>query len=147
MSEGVSVVDANVLLYAVDRSAPWHAEAKAWLDRALSGSGTIVFPWVCRLAFLRISTHSGIFPNPLKIEQALDVIEAWLSRPNVVVPGPGRAHLDSLRSSLAETGSGDNLVNDAHIAAIARDADAVVVTFDADFGRFPGVRWQRPERP
>ena len=45
---------------------------------------------------------------------------------------------------LAETGSAGNLVNDAHVAALALQYDATVVTYDNDFGRFPGVRWERP---
>ena len=38
---------------------------------------------------------------------------------------------------LAATGVGGNLVNDAHIAALAVERDATVVTFDSDFGRYP----------
>jgi predicted nucleic acid-binding protein len=29
----VNLVDANLLLYAVDERSPHHAEAKAWLER------------------------------------------------------------------------------------------------------------------
>lgn len=39
---------------------------------------------------------------------------------------------------------GGNLVDDAHLAALARQYDAVVLTHDSDFGRFPGVRWEAP---
>lgn len=34
---------------------------------------------------------------------------------------------------------------DAHLAALALSHDATVVTWDSDFGRFSGVRWERPE--
>ncbi|WP_227431950.1 PIN domain-containing protein [Cutibacterium modestum] len=40
---------------------------------------------------------------------------------------------------LAESGTAGNLTNDAHLAALALEFDATVVTFDRDFGRF-GVR-------
>jgi len=45
---------------------------------------------------------------------------------------------------LAQTGRAGNLVNDAHLAALAVEHDAEVVSFDSDFARFPGVRWRRP---
>ena len=51
----MKLVDASVLLYAVDESAEHHAAAKAWLDDALSGTASILMPWVCLLAFLRMA--------------------------------------------------------------------------------------------
>jgi predicted nucleic acid-binding protein len=35
-------------------------------------------------------------------------------------------------------------VADAHLAALAIEHRATIVTFDADFGRFPGIRWAQP---
>ena len=45
------------------------------------------------------------------------------------------------------TGAGGNLVSDAHLAALAMQYDATVISYDNDFSRFPGVRWQRPTTP
>lgn len=69
---------------------------------------------------------------------------AAVERPNVVLPAPGARHVETLRTLLAYTGSGGNLVNNAHLAAIARDEGATVVTYDNDFERFASVRWERP---
>ena len=44
-------------------------------------------------------------------------------------------HLDVLAGILTETGTGGNLVSDAHLASLATEYDATIVTFDADFGR------------
>lgn len=143
----MKIVDANVLLYAVDVSAEHHADAKGWLDGALSGTESIVLPWICLLAFLRIGTHPSIYPSPLRPAQALDVMAAWLERPNVVAADAGRRHLDALRAMIAATGTGGNLVNDAHLAALAVELEATIVTFDNDFARFPGVGWMRPRHP
>jgi predicted nucleic acid-binding protein len=49
-----------------------------------------------------------------------------------------------LAGLLSETGTAANLVNDAHLAALAVEHDAVLVSYDADFGRFSGLRWERP---
>jgi hypothetical protein len=36
-------------------------------------------------------------------------------------------------------GSGGNLTTDAHLAALALERDAAIVTGDRDFQRFPGL--------
>ena len=45
------------------------------------------------------------------------------------------------------TGTGGDLVSDAHLAALAMQYDATVISYVNDFSRFPGVRWQRPTAP
>lgn len=141
----MKVVDANVLLYAVDRGAEHHQMSKDWLDRALAGHESILLPWLSLLAFLRISTHPAVHDRPLSIDQALDVVEIWTGAPAAITDEPDGGHVARLRTVLGATGRGGNLVNDAHLAALALQHGASVVTFDSDFGRFPGVRWERPE--
>jgi hypothetical protein len=82
----VDLVDANVLLYAVNRDARHHDRSRRWLDGALSGAETVAFAWIAFLAFVRLSTNVGLFPPPLSAEQAMDRVEAWLgAAPAVVV--------------------------------------------------------------
>jgi toxin-antitoxin system PIN domain toxin len=140
----VKLVDANILLYAVNRDAAHHSAARRWLDGALAGSEAIGFAWVVLLAFLRLSTRSGVFPNPLTLEQAFAVVEAWLTRPVAVLVEPTVRHVSILHGLLAPLGTGGNLVTDAHLAALAVEHGAEVVSFDGDFGRFPGLRWRTP---
>lgn len=141
----MKLVDANVLLYATDRNAAKHAAAKAWLDAAMNDPETLLIPWVSLLAYIRLTTHPRVFEHPLTTSRALEVVEGWLAQPNVVTPEPDARHPQRMRELLdAVGGQGGNLVNDAHLAALALQYNAVVVTFDADFGRFPGVRCERP---
>lgn len=72
----MKLVDANVLLYAVNEDAAHHEVARGWLDRALSGQATVAFAWIALLAFVRLSTKTGLFPNPLSAAQAMDRVEA-----------------------------------------------------------------------
>jgi uncharacterized protein len=53
-------------------------------------------------------------------------------------------HVDVLAGLLAEAGTAGNLVGDAHLAALAAEHDVTPVTFDAEFGRFAGLRRSRP---
>ncbi|WP_236794932.1 hypothetical protein [Amycolatopsis sp. GM8] len=58
---------------------------------------------------------------------------------------PTSRHLGVLRGLLRPIGTAGNLVNDAHLAAIAAEHGADVTSFDVDFTRFEGLRVNRPE--
>lgn len=140
----MQVLDANVLLYAVNADAPHHALARRWLDGALNGRETVGFVWLVILAFLRLTTHPGLFPHPLTLDEAVEVVAAWLARPAAVVLDPTERHLHLLHGLLATVGTGANLVSDAHLAAIALEHGAGIVSFDRDFARFEGLRTTVP---
>jgi toxin-antitoxin system PIN domain toxin len=139
----VILVDANVLIYAVNEQSPQHEEARGWLERVLDSNETVGLTWIVLLAFVRLVTNQRIFPTPMTTDQAFDIVDAWLAHANVVVPSPGIGHSIALRDLLTRTGSAANLVNDAHLAAIALAHGATVVSYDGDFNRF-GVGWMAP---
>lgn len=138
------IVDANVLIYAVNSSAEHHRSARGWLDDALNERESIGFSWTVLLAFIRITTHPAIFPSPLSAQEAVAAVRAWLAQPASVTVEPTPRHVDMLAGLLAEAGTAANLVNDAHLAALALEHDAVLVSFDSDFGRFAGLRREVP---
>lgn len=142
----MKIVDANLLLYAVDETSPPHEAARGWLERTLSSSGTVGLSWQVLLAFLRLSTRAAVFASPLSPDEALDVVDGWLAQPVVTVLHPGPRHSAVLRELLASVGTAGNLVSDAHLAALAIEHGAELCSRDADFGRFPGVRWVDPLR-
>lgn len=140
----MKLVDANVLLYAVNEDEPHHAEAKSWLDSSLLDGETVGFAWSILLAFLRVSTRSPAFDEPFSTERAVAQIENWLAEPPAVVVEPTRRHLSLVAGLLRSVGTAGNLVNDAHLAALALEHNATVVSYDTDFARFEGVPWVRP---
>ena len=140
----MKLVDANVLLYAVNSDAEQHRTARAWLDDALAGRETVAFAWTVVLAFIRLSTHPAVFPLPLSPDDAVSTLETWLAQPSAMVIDPTARHLGVVAGMLAEAGTAGNLVADAHLAAMAVEHGAELVSFDADFRRFAGVRWSRP---
>jgi uncharacterized protein len=136
----MKLLDANVLLYAINEDSPHFRAARDWLDNALSGGEPTGFAWVVMSAFLRLSTHPGLFPHPLGAIEAVGALESWLSAPAAVVLHPSERHLALLAGLLTESGTSANLVNDAHLATLALEYGAEIVSFDRDFGRFAGIR-------
>ncbi len=138
------LVDANVLLHAANERAPEHEAARGWLTEALAGGEAVAFAWTVILAFLRLSTHPAVFPRPLTVGQAVQASEAWLGARPAITVEPTRRHLPLLRGLLEHAGTAGNLVGDAHLAALALEHGATVVSFDRDFARFEGVASRRP---
>ncbi len=138
------LVDANLLIYAVNSALPQHRVARSWLETTLSGRQAVGLPWITILAFLRITTRGDIFPKPLSPELALAYVDDWLRQPYVSPIAPSGNHWAILRNLLEESGMGANLTSDAHIAALALGTGATVFSADNDFRRFAGVRHVNP---
>jgi hypothetical protein len=140
----VQLVDANVLLYAVNEDAEHHHTSRAWLDGALSGDTTVAFAWIALLAFVRLATRVDLFESPLVVDAATNQVDDWLAAAPAIVVDPTTDHARILWSLLRSVGTGGNLVNDAHLAALALEHRCTIVSFDNDFDRFAGVRWELP---
>ncbi|WP_326546469.1 type II toxin-antitoxin system VapC family toxin [Mycolicibacterium sp. ND9-15] len=141
----MKIVDANVLLYAVNTASEHHNASRRWLDDALSGSDIVGLAWTPLLAFVRLATKVGLFPAPLPAPDATRQVIDWCAAPAAQVISPTPRHADILARLVAQTGTGGNLVNDAHLAALALEHRATIVTYDSDFSRFDGVRSRTPD--
>ncbi len=138
------LLDANLLIYAVNADAPLNRKAKPWLASALSGQETVGFPWSVLLAFLRLTTRPGLFERPLPIDTAFDLVASWLDQPSATIVHPGPRHLQLVRELLRPLGTGGNLTSDAHLAALAIEHRAELCSSDTDFARFNGLKWRNP---
>jgi toxin-antitoxin system PIN domain toxin len=140
----MTIVDVNVLLYAVNSSDPQHDAASRWLVRALNGAEIVGIPWLTILAFVRLATSSRVFPAALSVGDAFGLMQGWLARRSVVIPTPTARHLAVLHGLVAGAGTAGTLVADAHLAALALEHGAQVASFDRDFLRFAGVQLVTP---
>ncbi|MEQ8262078.1 type II toxin-antitoxin system VapC family toxin [Pseudohaliea sp.] len=138
------LVDANLLIYAINRDAPAHRAARSWWESALSGSEGVGLPWIVVLAFLRITTRHGILERPLTADAAIQFVDDWLAQPVVEMVLPRATHWATLRNLLLASGTGGNLTSDAHIAALAMELGATIYSADYDFRRFAGVSHRNP---
>jgi len=141
------LVDANILLYAVDEKARAHPAARDWLEKALNGSRRVGLPWQSLLAFVRIVTHPRALPAPLSPADAWSFVADWLDAPAAWVPEPGRGYREILGRLVCELDLRGNLASDAALAALALEHGLVVVSADSDFARFRQLTWLNPLVP
>jgi toxin-antitoxin system PIN domain toxin len=138
------IVDANVLLYAVDDQSPFHTSAHSWLEAAMNGVERVGLPWASLMAFQRIITHPRATANPLTAIAAWSYVADWLDAEQAWIPVSGSRHRDILGTLLVGGDLRGNLVTDAHLAALAIEHGTGICSFDSDFARFSGVRWVSP---
>jgi hypothetical protein len=143
----VKLLDANILLYAYDRSSPHHTACRAWFEATLNAEETVALPWQTILAFVRIATNPKATQRPLTGPVACAIAESWLSRPNVTVLGPGERFWEIFRGQVLEAQISGPLVTDTALAALALENGAVLCSTDRDFRRFKDLRVLDPLQP
>lgn len=136
--------DVNLLLHAYNSESPAHAAARAWWEGLLNGTRPVGLAWAVILGFIRIATHRQVLTNPLPVTTACAHARAWLAQPYVGLIDPGARHAEILFGLLESLGTSGNLTTDAHLAALAIEHQAELHSTDADFARFPGLRWANP---
>ena len=143
----MTLVDANVLLYAYHPRAAQHGRCRAWVETEFSGGAAIRIAWATIVAFLRISTSPRVFERPLTTAEAEAAVTSWLAVPSVAPLDPGERYWDVLRDLLHRAQVTGPLVSDAALAALAIEHGATLCTTDRDFVRFPGLRTINPLDP
>ncbi|HEX5098436.1 MAG TPA: type II toxin-antitoxin system VapC family toxin [Polyangiaceae bacterium] len=141
------VPDVNLLLYAHLTPFPEHAAARRWWEQAAGSEREIGLAPVVIFGFVRIATNRRVFERPLTISDATARVEEWLDLPTARLLTPGPDHFAIAFRLLRRLGTAADLTTDAQIAAFALENQAEVVSNDADFGRFPGLRWSNPLAP
>lgn len=139
------VPDLNLLIHAYNAESPVQEKARVWWEELMSRPApTVGLPWVVALGYIRLTTHPRVMGHPLSPSAACNDVEKWLAQPQVTLLHPGDRHASILFDLLRGLGTAGNLTTDAHLAALAMEYQATLHTTDADFTRFPGLRWENP---
>jgi toxin-antitoxin system PIN domain toxin len=138
------LIDANLLLYAVDDRSEQHTPTARWLDEQLNGFTQVGLPWSSLGAFLRVITNPRITADPLSAQEAWERVVEWLASDMTWIPTPGPRHAEILGELVTRYHITGNLVPDAQLAALGIEHGLVIYSADSDFARFPEVRWINP---
>jgi len=143
----VILLDANVVVASYRADLPQHRVTRPWLDNIIRHREPFAVPDEVWSAFIRIITNRRIFDIPTPRGEAFEFISAVRDQPAHVPVSPGPRRFEIFQH-LCEVGeaSGD-LIPDAFLAALAIEQGATLVSFDRDFARFPGLRWNSPAAP
>lgn len=141
-------IDTNVLVYASNDDSPRHEVARDFLDAVAAGPELVVLFWPTIIGYLRIATHSSIFPVPLSPAAATANVTSLLGRPHVRTVGERDGFWEQYLRATEGVNPRGNLVPDAHLAALMRHHSIPVIwTGDRDFRKFDGITARNPFEP
>ena len=138
------LLDVNVLVNAMREDAPRHRVARDYVDALRAAPEPFGLSDLVLSGALRVLTHPRVFGPPTPPALAQQYVAALRGTPNAVMVAPGARHWALFSALLHDTQAIGNLVSDAWYAALAIEHGCEWVTDDADFARFPGLRWRRP---
>ena len=138
------LVDANLLLFAVDQTAAAHDVAASWLTEQLNGDRRVGLPWESLTAFVRIASNPRAYEHPLRPDDAWRQVGAWLAVSTVWIPTATDRHANVLGALIRRYQLSGNMIPDAHLAALAIEHGLEVCSADTDFARFTEIRWRNP---
>jgi toxin-antitoxin system PIN domain toxin len=139
------LLDSNILLYAKMDSMPEHSIVSNWLEEVvLNQQNTINICETSILSFLRISSNKKVFQPILPANKATKFIDSFLNCPNVNLIQTSPLHYLDLIKLIDKFNLQGNLVMDAHLALLALNIGATLVTRDKDFVKIPYLKVFNP---
>lgn len=92
-------------------------------------------------AVVRLATNPRVVARHDTTEAVLDYLDVLLDEPAQIV-GEGDRLWERFCGLCRDLHLRGNLVPDAHLAALAPEHRAELITFDRGFGRYPRLRWR-----
>ena len=96
------------------------------------------------VGLVRIVTNPRVFKRPSTLDEVLAFTAELVRRPTARLVAPGPGHWELVTELCRVSQATGKLVADAQHAAVAIEHGCTLVTTDADFARFPSLRWQHP---
>jgi uncharacterized protein len=141
----IYLLDSNILLYAKMDAMPEHKTISAWLIAALTNKDmTVALCETSILSFLRVSTNPKVFHPPLPLKEALSFIKSLVFHANVHISRTSPKHYIELIKFMKQHDFTGNLAMDAHLAVLALNTGAVLVTRDSDFKKISYLKTYNP---
>jgi hypothetical protein len=131
--------DVNVWLALSVPEHVHHAAALQWWEHG--AAPRCHFNRVTMLGLVRLLAQPRVMgPGALSAAAAFGIWQRWAALPEVVLQSDP-AGLDSDLARLTAPDLPPRLLTDAYLAAFAMRAGLRLVSFDADFARFPALNW------
>jgi toxin-antitoxin system PIN domain toxin len=133
----IDLLDVNVWLALVDQRHVHYPLALTYWNQ--NEATQLAFCRTTMLGFLRLTTSPKAVANPKNSAEAWAIYQDLIALPNIQFleePAGIDAHFHALTTRHALP---HRMWTDAYLAAYALASGARLVSFDADFARFPGL--------
>ncbi len=136
-------LDTNILLDLLVKNQPNHKRVSDWLSEI---NAPLVTTQTNIGEVLRLLTHQRVFPSPLSLKPAVDLLQNFIEAHTVMILEESSIWWQELPELLGDhPGLKGNEVFDARIALCLRyNGVRDIGTFDADFAKYPFLKMVRP---
>ena len=132
-------LDTNIIIHLLVKSQKEHTHVKRWFE---SIEGPLATTPTNVGEVLRLLTHPRVFPRPVRIDDAVDCLDALLENHQIRVVEEEEhwwRHLGDLAKKNATLKG--NEIFDARVALCLRyNGIKEICTFDADFSKYPFLK-------
>lgn len=136
----MTAIDTNILIAILVSSAEGHAEAMAGIENL---DDTLAITHVNIGEVLRLLTHPKVFRKPMKVPDAVDLLNDLIEAYDIAVLSPSQSWWSDLKT-LAQSEIPDlrgNHVFDAQIALCLKyNGVNRLWTKNSDFRKYPGLQ-------
>jgi hypothetical protein len=136
--------DVNVLVYAHRVESPDHQRYSEWVTRLATGPEPYGLSDLVSAAFVRIVTNHRLWRPATAPGQAIAFVRRLRGRRSCRLLVPGPETWTVFERLVEAVGARGKLVADAYLAALSIEHGCTLATCDADFARFPDLRWRHP---
>jgi toxin-antitoxin system PIN domain toxin len=135
----IDLPDINVWLALVDERHVHHVRVRHYWEQ--ESAEKLAFCRITMLGFLRLSTQARIMDNPLSVDEAWGSYRQFLALPLGCFLAEPLTIEVQFQALSAGSGFVHRLWTDSYLAAFAQASQCRLVSFDADFMRFPGLNF------
>lgn len=135
----MDIPDINVWLALVDQNHIHHASAAHYWEEMADSQ--VAFTRISMMGLLRLSTQPRVLSRALSTTEAWQIYRQLLAAPHLTFlaePSTLDHHFAALTTAADFP---HRLWTDAYLAAFAIASGSRLVSFDADFSRFPGLNF------
>ncbi|MEJ7825745.1 MAG: TA system VapC family ribonuclease toxin [Solirubrobacteraceae bacterium] len=133
--------DVNVLLAGFRADHVHHDPARAFIEAARDGDEPLGLSVIVLSAVVRLATNPRVFARPDTADAVLDYLDVLLDAPGRVI-SEGDHHWPRFAALCRDLRLSGNLIPDSHLAALALEQRAELITLDRGFRRYPRLRWR-----
>jgi toxin-antitoxin system PIN domain toxin len=137
-------VDVNVLVYAHREDLPEHNDYRVLLESWANDDEPLGLLEPVLTGFLRVITNRRIFLEPTASALAFDMADRLTAAPAALIIRPGERHWSLFTGLCRTVNAAGNDIADAALAACAIEQNALWLSADRGFARFPGLNWRHP---
>ncbi|MEZ4606909.1 MAG: TA system VapC family ribonuclease toxin [Deinococcales bacterium] len=140
----IYLLDVNILIYTFRQDSDFHTPCYQWLVGILSKGHQIIIPDINKVAFIRLSTLPSLGDKAATLNDVFTFLSALLKLKNSKQVFATKETYEQWHKLCQAYSLRGNHCNDAYLAALSLEYQAILVSADKGFARFNEITWLNP---